>query len=536
MKICKLCENSTKGPGAYCDEGHTKVCESCSKTFVVKNPYGFEKVRACSPSCRSKLSHSTESKLKRKANSLAKHGTEYPQQTSETKDKARKSNLEKYDAEWPNQNKAVREKGYETNKERYGVAHPLQNQELKKKFDDSLEARYGVRYPLKSSELKARVTKTVLDRFGVKSTFQSEAVKEKIRQTILERYGTNFPSQAPEIQSKIQKTYEENSRAGKHLVGRRISKINLSWQELIQTRFPGVTITLEHAVGGKSFDLFIEEIDLAIEINPTVTHNSFMPYVCLLNSCDADCLKHKQVPLDQHQKKAQLAMAHNLSLIQIYDWDTVEQILSLLSGKLEKGFTKYSARKLKIVTVTTVIANEFLGVNHFQGGVRGQAFCYGLKTETDELIAVATFGKARFGAKAETEWLRYAVKSGVIIHGGANALFKHFMKEVKPASVISYVDFDHTTKPQLFLQSCGFKELKQTGASLVWSKKDKRIYNNSLLRQGADRLLNTSYGSQKSSGMSNKAIMLKEGWLPVYTSGNRVFLWEENFKYAPKLL
>jgi hypothetical protein len=85
------------------------------------------------------------------------------------------------------------------------------------------------------------------------------------------------------------------------------------------------------------------------------------------------------------------------------------------------------------------------------------------------------------------------------------------------------VDFDHTTAKNIFLQQCGFEELKPTGPSLVWTKGSERIYNNSLLSLGADRLLGTNYGSPKICGLKNKDIMLIEGWLPVYTSGNRVF-------------
>ena len=49
----------------------------------------------------------------------------------------------------------------------------------------------------------------------------------------------------------------------------------------------------------------------------------------------------------------------------------------------------------------------------------------------------------------------------------------------------------------------------------------------SLLSIGADRILGTSYGSKKESGMDNRDIMLAEGFLEVYTAGNRVYLWNK---------
>ena len=104
-------------------------------------------------------------------------------------------------------------------------------------------------------------------------------------------------------------------------------------------------------------------------------------------------------------------------------------------------------------------------------------------------------------------------------------LFKEFLNDANPLSVISYVNFDHTTKVT-FLNSLGFEESKHTGPSLVYCNVDGRKYSNtSLLSVGADILLETNYGSAKESGLDNHAIMLLEGFLPVYTSGNRVFIW-----------
>ena len=75
------------------------------------------------------------------------------------------------------------------------------------------------------------------------------------------------------------------------------------------------------------------------------------------------------------------------------------------------------------------------------------------------------------------------------------------------------------------LNHCGSQELKPTGPALVWSKGDESVPETSLLRLGADRLLGTSYGSREESGLDNHGIMLTEGWLPVWTAGNRVFTW-----------
>jgi hypothetical protein len=524
MKLCPICSKPANGAGKYCGEPHSKKCQVCGTKFSVASPYGFDKIRVCSKSCGGKLSHNDESHAKRRANSLEKYGVDAPQKLATVKAKASKTNQERYGADWPNQSDEVRERGYKTNEERYGVAHPLQDETLREKAIATLRRNHGVSHPSQSPELRERAGDSIEKRFGVRHAFQSEDIKEAIKAGYRERFGFDYPSQVPEIRAKILSSYEATLNSGDHGVGRRVSKLNLRWQSLLATRFPDSEFTFEKAVGGKSFDLAVEEKKLLIELNPTVTHNGEIAYACILNSCALPCAKHPATPRNQHYDRATVARANGYSLVQVYDWDDEASILKLLAGRLDKGFTRYSSRKLTLAKISSKEANDFLKSTHIQGGVRGQEFCYGLYSEGD-LLAVATFGKARFGAKAEHEWLRYAVKPNVVIHGGPNRLFSKFVDESSAKSVISYVDFDHSTAPTLFLEKAGFVEGAPTGPSLNWSKGNERVAQTTLLKLGADRVLKTSYGSREESGLDNAGIMLLEKWLPIYTSGNRVFNW-----------
>lgn len=64
---------------------------------------------------------------------------------------------------------------------------------------------------------------------------------------------------------------------------------------------------------------------------------------------------------------------------------------------------------------------------------------------------------------------------------------------------------------------------EKTEPSLVWSKygKNRKIPESSLVRLGADRLLDTD------CEIDNHQIMVHEGWLLVYTAGNKVYVYEE---------
>ena len=58
----------------------------------------------------------------------------------------------------------------------------------------------------------------------------------------------------------------------------------------------------------------------------------------------------------------------------------------------------------------------------------------------DELVSLMTFGKCRFDKKHEWEMLRFCNKLGYHIVGGAGKLLKHFERNLKPKSLVSYAD------------------------------------------------------------------------------------------------
>lgn len=512
-----------------------------------------------------------ETQAKRKETNLARYGVEYPSQNEDVKTKTRETNIERYGAEHfmqtdngiarhrevmqqnhgeenPMKVPAIRKQVLETNIRLFGGPSPFSSPEVQAKARATMLERHGQDNYAKTDEFLTKLRITCLERYGSESYLSSDKnrkrlkersqelygvdehwlapeVQEKIKTTMFERYGVTHPMQLPEVVKRVFEAREKTLNDGSSHY-RAISKPNLRLAEAIESEF-GVKVRFEHLIAGQTFDIYVESANLLIEINPTVSHNSHTPFGCLISSCDSKCVKHKRLANNYHYKRAEIAKAHGLSLVQIYDWNNQEDILRLLSGKLEKGWRRVSARKLKTCVVRGAEAKAFLHANHIQGSLQSQTHCYGLRDEAGQLLAVATFGAARFGAKEEFEFLRYAVKRGVLIHGGSGKLWKNFLDQVKPVSVISYVDYNHTTAPNLFLNGLGFHEDKTTGPALNWHsiRSNKRVPQTSLLRLGADRLLGTTYGSREESGLNNEDIMLLEGFLPVYTAGNRVFRW-----------
>lgn len=490
---------------------------------------------------------SEELKQRQKETLYSNYGVTSPMQSDEIQNRVKKTNVDRYGVEHIFQSEETKAKIRETNLERYGVPAPLMNEEVKSKAKKTSLKRYGTERPIQSEEVQARVNASNTERYGAAWTLSTDAVREKSKATNLAKRGVMWPTQDPEVRDKIRKTnldrygvenvfqapefitkakltYAKNLLAGAHDGHRKVSKLNRALAEAIaeEFRLELTALTFEAPLGSRQFDLGIG--DLLIDLNPTVSHNMARPFRCAVTGCAPGCADHTAIPSSYHFERASAAQAAGLSLVQLYDWDSRESTIRLLAGRLERGWIKHSARKLTLAKISSTTANKFLASNHIQGGVRGQTHCYGLM-QGAELLAVATFGKSRFGAKAGWEFLRYAVQRGYLIRGGVDRFWRAFQRDAQPNSVISYVSYDHTTAPLIFLHRLGFQEMKPTGPSVAWSKGTNRIYNNSLLSQGADRLLGTNYGRPEVCGMRNDEIMLTDGWLPVSTSGNRVFLW-----------
>lgn len=582
---CKETFSSEASRVLYCSKQHKLPCTICGEKFSVKaskNPATtcsscsekarLEKIKATNlerygvknvfeaPEVKEKalktiqdrfgadhIMRSSEGVRLHKEAMLEKYGVESPLQVPEILEKVRKTCEEKYGVEWAAKAEEVKEKIKATNKEKYNVEWYVENEEFAAKAQATSLEKYGVLHPSQAIEVKEKIAKTNLERYGSKSSLANAEVREKARLTRRSTRGVDHPTQDPEVRAKVVatclekygcenvfqndgvkakalKTFETRLNKGAYKGSKKASKHNFAKASLIREAFDldEDAITFEAPLGAMQFDLQIGK--LLVDFNPTISHNQERAFACVVKGCPSSCSDHSPIPANYHYQRAKLAKKADLSLVQIYDWVSDEAMVRLLAGKLETNWEKHSARRLLLKSITQNTANKFLAQEHVQGGVRGQKFCYGL-FQGEECLAVATFGSSRFKNQAEYEFLRFAVRRGHIIHGGAQKLWQAFLQEASPESVVSYIDFDHTTAAITFLSGLGFQETAPTGPAKVWSKREMKIPQNTLLRQGADRLLGTSYGTRNLCGLDNEAIMLLEGWLPVSTAGNRVFMW-----------
>lgn len=578
-KACVICGKhfeATYAQQKFCSKEHHRNCVVCGHDFIVDTSNGRKAaVRTCSTKCAATLSHAGgKDKKARRRNSQEKYGVDNPFQSDEVKAKIKKTFEEnpdknyqfgtenfkklikdKYDVDNVSQLDDVKEKKKATSREHYGTDYPMQSpkcwKELKRKNQEKYgkdwytqtdeykekamatnREKYGVDWSLQAPEVKDKINATMIDRYGVENPFSSPEIQARIRETLIDEYGVDNVSKVPEIQQRKSETIAERAANDPdYMSHHRISKLNRDIAEKLNNDL-NCDIHFEPSIGnGMNADIecILNDRRVIIDINPTITHNMDVPFQCILNSCTQPCGEHKPVSRDYHYQRAMSALySLNTPYLQFYDWDSYETMRALVASHIMPITGKLSAHDCNVVKVESSDINAFLRENHVQGDVRGQSACYALM-HAGEIIAVSSFGKPRYNANYEWEWLRYAVRRDLIIRGAAVKLFNAFNDNMHPSSVISYVDFDHSTMRDSFMRSCGFIELEPTGASVCWSRPGSlnHVRNSSLIRQGADRLLGTHYGSMDACGLTNNQIMMLEGYLRVGTSGNRVFSWQQ---------
>lgn len=292
----------------YGERTHDVACGQCGQSFTA--PCDGKEHKWCSDTC---AAHSDEVRQKYEQTSIERFGytnnMKNPELCKEILDRQRANNGGKLAF---NTGKEA-----ETNIKRYGYARPAQNPEIARKAVENQKKKHGSKLAFNTDKQR----ETMIERYGAPTTWQSDVLMKKCEQTMMEKYGAPHPSLSPEILAKI---IESNMKNGQLFGdGSPVSKRNREFKKKIETIGD---IEMEHHIETAIFDLFIPEHNVAIEINPTVTHNTDVSFACLRNQCEQPCDKHKPHDATYHNERALLAWKHGINLIQIYDWNDENEI------------------------------------------------------------------------------------------------------------------------------------------------------------------------------------------------------------------
>ncbi len=477
-----------------------------------------------------------ESKEKSKKTSLERYGVEHPSKTKSVKEKYKATCLERYGVESYTQTQEHKNKQKLTCLKKYGVDSYSKTQEWKDKTEQTCLERYGVDSYSKTQEWKDKSKQTCLKKHGVENYCETEEYKEKYKATCLERYGVESYSQTQEHKNKRKLTclkkygVESYSQTQEHrntvqkmcetkfeerlikyphlkLVEKCFDKSYLihcdecdqdfritsdlfyhrekmnneictvcnpvekfyssSEKELlsfIQSIYSGIIIeNTKSVIPPYELDIFLPELSLAIEFNGLYWHCS------------------EQKPDNYHKTKTELCEQKGIRLVHIFedDWNFGRYIVkSILQTAIKPELNiRIQARKCRIEEMNLQQTNDFLEQNHIQGSVLTQTVCYGLYYN-GVLVSLMSFKKSGRGFELQ----RYGILLFHVIVGGAEKLFKHFLKEYDPEFVITYADISLFTGK--IYQKLGFTKVRRNKPNYMFVDGFIRIPKQSIRKLG----------------------------------------------------
>lgn len=280
------------------------------------------------------------------------------------------------------------------------------------------------------------------------------------------------------------------------------SKLEKELREFISHQYNGWLVYNDRTIlEGKELDIVLPDESLAFEFNGTYWHQ-----------------QSDKKPPSYHKDKTDKAEANDYQLIHISDylWANKQDIIKSRIKQLLHTSEKIPARKTIIKQIQ--FPREFLEFNHLQGAGSPTSTNYALYYK-NEIVAVMTFGKPRFTSNQEWELVRFATKQGVSVQGGASKLFKHFVKQNNPKSIVSYAARDFS-KGNLYI-TLGFKHSHNSEPGYAYY--DRQL--NKISRYQAQKHKLEALLPIYDPKLSENDNMVLNGYYKVYDSGNMVFTW-----------
>lgn len=275
-----------------------------------------------------------------------------------------------------------------------------------------------------------------------------------------------------------------------------------SHEDKLYERFPLFSRTNRKAISPYHLDLYSEEHKLAVEVNGRYWHS-----------------EDKGKDADYHLNKTKMCLNSGLNLLQFWDDEIdfkFDIVASMINARLGLG-KRVFARKCSLLKISYSDGKKFFEENHLQG-CGNPSVTYGL-FENGDLVAAMSFAKPRFSDKFEWEILRFASELNVSVIGGASRLFKAFLQEYNPNSVVSYADRRYS-EGALYL-ILGFEFSHDSKPNYFYTKGGQNISRYAAQKHKLPKLLGDRFDPEKSEYVN----MLDAGFVKVYDCGNKVFTW-----------
>jgi hypothetical protein len=187
---------------------------------------------------------------------------------------------------------------------------------------------------------------------------------------------------------------------------------------------------------------------------------------------------------------------------------------------------KIYARNLKIKEISDFDkVQSFLNENHIQGGFISSINLALVDTE-GEIISLMTFNKKE---QENREFIlqRFCSKININVPGGASKLFKYFIRKFNPNKITTYGDIrfsDLIPNENSMYIKLGFK-YDHSSKPNYWYTKDNvnLIFRRKFQKSNLSRVL----GKEIDLSLTEREIMISEGYQRLYDCGNHVFIYEK---------
>ena len=198
-----------------------------------------------------------------------------------------------------------------------------------------------------------------------------------------------------------------------------------SKQELIsfcKEHYPNLIVNDNSILNNDVLDIYIPEINIAISFDSLYDNGEL--------SISAR---------NYHLMKTIKCRDRGVFLFHILEdeWNQKKDIVkSILLNKLGKSPNVIFARNCQVQIIRDY--RWFLETNHIQGAI-ASSINIGL-VYNNEVVSMLNMGKSRYNKGYEYEISRFCCKLNTSVVGGFSKLFKYFISEYKPSSVITYAD------------------------------------------------------------------------------------------------
>lgn len=525
------------------------VCEDCGNIFTRRLRF------FSTPLCAN---------CSKKHTALEHYGVANISQAKEIKEKKKKT----FDNKSAEEKQAIIEKKRQTSLRKYGVTSYFKTPEFRKRMTENnpgatkeaIEKRrqtmlqkYGVENAYQSEEIKQKLKEIFLNKYGVEYPTQIKEIKDKVAATNIERYGVDNPMKVGEFATAARNTSEINAQKyaeendlllvrdlKENYKGHWVEKVDLIHHngltfikkedlkkvedyceinifkgtshkekeivDFVRSFYDGEIIeNSRKIIAPKELDIFIPEKNVAIEFDGLFWHSE-------LNVTNKN----------YHLEKTKKCEEKNIRLIHIFEdeWMNKQDIIkSIIKSSLGVYDRKYNARDLMFKKVGSKEAKSFLENNHIQG------FCsasqhFGLY-DNDRLVQCISIGLNRFSKERNLELIRMCTQLNTQVVGGFSKLIKNMFKQTGASLIESYVDrrlFSHSG----YLSS-GWKVDRESKPSYFYTDGKKRFNRQSFMKK---RCL--SLWPESDASKTEHQLCLEHGLFQIYDCGTVKMEYEQN--------